>query len=88
MLSGTLLPAPRGMLVCPRQRAMALASCLGLDCLPMRAVMALPLAACMQACLGLGCCMPWPWRHTHGGFGLSYMPWPWLLLAHMFGVIS
>src|SRR5260221_11764504 len=37
------------------------------------------LCCCMPPAvgLGLGCCMPWPWQHAHGG-----LPWPWLLHAH------
>ena len=49
--------------------ALVLATCLGLGYMPW------PGSMPMGGCLGLGCCMPWPWLlHAHGGL---LWPWPW-----------
>ena len=66
-----VLPRPwlrhvHALAACPWGVALALAAaCPGLGCLP------------MGGCLGLRCCVPWPWLPAHGGcLGLRCcMPW-------------
>ena len=86
----------------PWLRALALAACHRLGCVPWGGCMPWPwLRAMGGCCLGFRCCMrgsmPCPWLHAHGlgcvPWGAA-RPWPWLralalaaCLAHKFRVM-
>ena len=84
-----LLPVPRGKLAWPHKHVVALATCLGIDCLPIRVAMALALAACTRVCLGLSClpmgatlalaatCPSLGNMPIRACLGFGCVPWPW-----------